>query len=409
MSSILQRHLRTAGRGQVLPLTAISLTVLLGMAALAVDVGYWRYQQRIEQTAADSAAIAAANEINYHLSANDVSSAGTADAASNGFTDGVANATVLVNWPPQSGPNQNNKNAAEVIVSQLQPKFFSTIFPGTQAVSARAVALLSPVNAPCITVLKGSITGDLTLNGGGRGGITTSPLCGIAVNGGLAVTGQANVTASYITYTGNGPSGGSYPDGVPAQSVAPIDPCQKIAGCAYLAALPTTHPELFTSSSCLDEPSLPASPLPPGHYCTAISTNVTLQPGLFVFDQGPPTGTLAGTGVTIYNNCTSGNCNTTLSGGNVNNSIVAPTTGPTAGMVYYQPPSLQNAITVNGAPGAVQQMGGIYAPGANFTFNGQLPTLSFLVAGTIRMNGGGISAGSTLLGQPRPTDAVLVE
>jgi Putative Flp pilus-assembly TadE/G-like len=408
MRSMLRRLTGSAGRGQILPLTAISLTVLLGMAALAVDVGYWRYQQRLEQTAADSAAIAGANEINYPQS-NDVTSAAKADAKANGFTDGAANTTILVNWPPQSGPNQNNKNAVEVIVTELQPKFFSTLFPGKQAVSARAVALLSPVNAPCITVLKGSITGDLTLNGGGRGGITTSPLCGIAVNGGLSVTGQANVTASYITYTGNGPSGGSYPDGAPEQSVAPIDPCQKIAGCAYLAALPTTRPELFTSSSCLDEPSLPANPLPPGHYCTAISTNVTLYPGLFVFDQGPPTGTLAGTGVTIYNNCTSGSCNTTLSGGNVNNSIVAPTTGPTAGMVYYQPPSLQNAITVNGAPGTVQQMGGIYAPGANFTFDGQLPTLSFLVAGTIRMNGGGISAGSTLLGQPRPTDAVLVE
>ena len=41
------------------------MVVLMGAASLAVDVGYWRYQQRLEQSAADSAAIAGATELAY--------------------------------------------------------------------------------------------------------------------------------------------------------------------------------------------------------------------------------------------------------------------------------------------------------------------------------------------------------
>ena len=63
-----------------------SHVVLMGMTALAVDVGYWRNQQRLEQTAADAAAIAGADELGYPALA-DWSTAAKNDAAANGFTD----------------------------------------------------------------------------------------------------------------------------------------------------------------------------------------------------------------------------------------------------------------------------------------------------------------------------------
>lgn len=173
---------------------------------------------------------------------------------------------------------------------------------------------------------------------------------------------------------------------------------------------------------------LPGSPpgtnMPPGHYCNGpYSANVTLQPGLFILDkgmfQGAPTETVSGTGVTIYNNCTpSGGltCDVTLNGGNVNNTIVAATTGTNGvaagnaavGVVYYQPPTLVNNITVDGAAGTVQATGGVYAPSASFTFNGQLPTISFIVAGSITMNGGGLNVGASN-GFTTPGNAVLAE
>ena len=398
---------RSASRGQLIPLVTLSLTMLMGAAALAVDVGYWRYEQRLEQSAADSAAIAGADEINFPA-ANDVTTAALDDATTNGFTQGVANTTVVVNWPPQSGPNAGNANAVEAIVTKVQPPFFAGIFGINQAVRARAVAVVSSAHTGCIYVLKGNISGDLTLHGGGRGGITTRPLCGLVVNGDMTVTGQANVDVSYAAYAGAGPKGGSYPHGQPVHSVPGTDPCSRLPGCAYLATLKTTNPGLF-SAACQDPGGkLPANPLPPGHYCGGpYAATVTLQPGLFIMDKGMFAGQTAGTDVTIYNNCTV-SCDLTLSGGKVNDTIVAPLTGPTAGMVYYQPPTLQNSVRVNGAAGTVQAMGGVYAPSADFTFNGQLPTISMLVAGSITMNGGGLDAGSAG-GFQLPANAVLVE
>lgn len=394
----------------MIPLVALSFVALLGISTLAVDLGYWRFQQRLQQNAADSASIAGAVSLAY---STDVTTAARTDASTNGFTDdnGVT-VSVSVDNPPAAGAYAGNNNAVEAIVKKKQPVFFAGIFGlGFQWVSARAVAVLSSTNAGCIYVLKGGLSGNLVLHGGGRGGITTTPLCGLVVNGNLDVTGQANVDVSYAAYAGTGPKGGSYPHGQPTHTIAGTDPCMRLAGCAYLATLETTHPGLF-SAACQDSPAgggtLPANPLPPGHYCYGpYSSTVTLQSGLFIMDKGMFAGQTAGNGVTIYNNCT-GSCSTTLNGGNVNDSIVAPLTGPTAGMVYYQPPNLQNSVTVNGAAGTVQAIGGIYAPGASFTFNGQLPTISFLVAGSITMNGGGLNAG-TAGGFPVPASVVLAE
>jgi hypothetical protein len=114
---------------------------------------------------------------------------------------------------------------------------------------------------------------------------------------------------------------------------------------------------------------------------------------LYVFDQGMPTGSSSGTGVTIYN---LGNGLTW--NGNVNANFTAPTTGPTAGMVFYQPPSDTGSITKNGKAGSVDFAGGFYAPTSDFTFNGDLPNLTFIVAGSITMNGGGMNVAGPATG-----------
>lgn len=51
--------------GQVLVMTALSITVLLGFMAFATDVGLLLRERRMLQTAADSAAIAGAAEALY--------------------------------------------------------------------------------------------------------------------------------------------------------------------------------------------------------------------------------------------------------------------------------------------------------------------------------------------------------
>jgi uncharacterized membrane protein len=48
---------RNNERGQALAITALAVTLLMGFAGLAVDIGALRYQKRLQQSAADAAAI----------------------------------------------------------------------------------------------------------------------------------------------------------------------------------------------------------------------------------------------------------------------------------------------------------------------------------------------------------------
>lgn len=390
------RPARSGERGQVLPLFALALVVLLGAAALAVDVGYWRYQERLAQSAADSAAIAAAGELAFPDAA-DVTAAARQDAGSNGFADdGGATVSVSVNNPPLAGAYAGSANAVEVVVRKKQPGYFDGVFGISQWVSARAVGALNGNGIYCVYAL----AGDIELLGGGRGGIE-APTCGIITNQDLVVTGNANVDAGSIGYVGDGPGGGSYPLAQPLKSVPVTDPCQTIAGCAYLTDLSLNHPGVL-HSGCQPFPA--PNPLPPGEYCVPLSGSLTLSPGLFVLDQGMTSGDVSGAGVTIYNAGTNG----LTYDGNVNVVLSAPTSGPTAGMVYYQPPGDAGSFTKNGAAGTVNLTGGFYAPSCDFTFNGDLPSITLLVAKSIRMNGGGLTVPSTG-GLARSGHAVLAE
>ena len=397
--SLQKEPVRRGERGQIIPLLAIAMVVLLGAATLAVDVGYWRYQQRLAQSAADSAAIAGAGELAYPAAA-DWSAAAMSDATRNGFTDdGGANVIVKVNNGPDSGAYAHNNSAVEVIIKKKQPSFFAGIFGLTQWISVRAVAMLNTNGVYCIYALGGNID----LRGGGRGGVT-APTCGMVTNVDLIVTGSANVDARSIGYVGNPPLGGVYPLGRPLKTVPVSDPCSTIAGCAYLQNLTLNNPGAL-HTGCQPFPA--PNPLPPGEYCVPLAgSNLTLQPGLFVLDQGMTSISVTGNNVTIYNLGTAGPFN-----GNNNVVITAPTTGNYAGMVYYQPASNNaafNAFTKNGASGVVNFNGGFYAPTSDFTFNGNLPDVTLLVANSVRMNGGGINV-PAVGGLQRSGHAVLAE
>src|SRR5579871_5495110 len=142
-------------RGQMLPVIGGGMVVLLGVLALSVDVGQWRYLQRREQAAADAAAIAGAIQTYYPASQSsqtnglnftgpiEIANAARAAATSNGFTDdnGAGKVTVTVNNPPSSGNYTSSSQAVEVIVKQSAPLFFAKLAGLTSDyVSARAVA-----------------------------------------------------------------------------------------------------------------------------------------------------------------------------------------------------------------------------------------------------------------------------
>ncbi|HEX4813538.1 MAG TPA: pilus assembly protein TadG-related protein [Nonomuraea sp.] len=152
---------RTAPRGQILIITAASMLVLLGVAALVVDLGFSWMLQRQEQNAADPAALAAARFIGDQdpLTGSQAFNRPSAEAAacryalengiyepSNTSCDPAQDpygATLEVVYPPDERAPAfvGHTGHVQVVITKQRDSFFGRIFnAGRASVSAQAVA-----------------------------------------------------------------------------------------------------------------------------------------------------------------------------------------------------------------------------------------------------------------------------
>jgi len=190
---------RARKRGQVMVLICVSMVALMGMIGVVADFSFMQHQRNMMQTAADSAALAGAQELNY----GDVAAAGKADAATNGYTDGAGNVTVTMNNPPSMGPNAGIGGFVEAIVSKPEPTYFMRVLGvGTLTVSARAVAYEG--NGPnCIYVLNPVASGAMSTNGSAN----VQSGCGLLVDSSsssaITAVGSITVSAPTIGVVGN--------------------------------------------------------------------------------------------------------------------------------------------------------------------------------------------------------------
>lgn len=421
-------------RGQVLPLVGVVLLVLVGVAGFAADVGYHQYQQRMQQTATDSAALAGAKE----RPLGDAVAAAQQDAKINGYTDNTGQTscptnppvgTVCVNVynPPQAGdPYSGVSTAVEVDITVSHPTFFEKVFGINKApVTTKAVATLKDVPSNnCLYVLNGNAN----FNGQTGGGTVNAQNCGLVFNGG-ANFHSATVTADSIQCSA-ACGQGTFTQATPQPAAPASDPCSAIPFCAALAYPgPTcTNPLSFTANSASVE-------VPAGCYSgmnLKNATNVVFDCGLYVLtgtldaratgNNPPPInltqscGTSGTAGVTFY--IASGG---SLNLGNDNINLTAPTTGDysqyTAGeqnVLVYQVPGNTNTVNLQSAScnGCQSFFSGmIYAPSANLNYNQYTTTTSgsvLIIAGTLNANGGVNSIFNAPGGQPTYTVQVPV-
>ncbi|MBV9439290.1 MAG: hypothetical protein JOZ24_04785 [Candidatus Eremiobacteraeota bacterium] len=396
---------RQAERGQVAPFVALALVPILGFAAFSVDVGYWRSQQGLLQTAADSAALAGAMEAAYPAGTASPApyvTAAKADSASNGFTDNGGTVTVTVNKPPSTGNYTGDGNAVEVLVKATQPSFLAhALGMANDTVTARAVATLTGSGAGCIIALNPSAK-PYTLQT--TGGSINATSCGILDDGTFDFTG-GTITATSLGVAGSVThTGGTYGAATPAPIVPAGDPCRSIAGCAYLAGVtPPTSPCQSTTGPTLN----------PGLYCNGLKWSggtATLNPGIYYIDctgscSSPPGfnvtgGTVNGSGVTFY--VRKGAVN--LTGGTIN--IAPPTSGNSAGVLFYQPSSNTTTAKLTGgsATGCPASSGAaftglFYAPSAILNITGGSSwDPSTVIVGSLQVTGGALTCVSKLAG-----------
>ncbi|TMB50644.1 MAG: hypothetical protein E6J50_05135 [Chloroflexi bacterium] len=175
----------TCEHGQILIVTAASLIVLVGIAALVVDLGFSWMLHRQEQNAADPGAIAAARWLKDPLTGQPAWDQANANldacfyAQQNGFFSGdtdcsaaILSKDLRVSAPPISGPYISRPGYVQVIITARHPAFFGRIFGNSQAtIVSEAVAANTAGNSNSSSlvalqdVCSGGAAGNV--NGGG--------------------------------------------------------------------------------------------------------------------------------------------------------------------------------------------------------------------------------------------------
>jgi Flp pilus assembly protein TadG len=425
--------------GQALVGTAVAMVVLCGFAGMAIDMGTLRYQKRLQQTAADAAAIAGAQNLEFGSGVQ----AGAVNAASqNGFTDAgggtpvstctaagaaVGTVCVQVNNPPNTTTDTahgGDPKYVEVFVSMVQPTYFMQIFGiASEPVTARAVATNvqgGTVNSNCWWTL-GPPTNAITgIDATGHANIYAKD-CGISDNGNLDTTGNSySIQANTISVSGG--CIGSHCGSPDVQCYSQPSPytCPTIGG-APASQDPmkgiVPPPQPAASVSCPDtacnyvSADNSTATIQPGTYSSITigkNSNITMAPGIYYIDgttapnaglnfNGGGTLTDASNpGVMIY--FTGGSTiNKAVGGGNNPDINLYPMTtaenSTYAGILFYQDPA-DTATPYFGGDNNSTYNGTIYMPAATITvygngtetFNGDVISYSFATTGNPTVN-----------------------
>jgi Flp pilus assembly protein TadG len=407
--STLRRLCRDRSGATAIMMATMS-TVLLGFAGAGIDIAMWETNKRHMQGAADQAAYSAA------IAAN-VGSGGSSCAtgvavgracigakgitAQMGFVDGQNGVTVEVNNPPTQGNYTTNNSAWEVRISKPQQMWLANLFLSSQpTATARAVAMQSG-SLVCMLIL--DPTANAAVNLSGNPNITT-PNCSIQVNSNsstaVSSNGNGSISSNAVRIVGASPG---YNFTGSAHMYAPVTTGVSVMADPYASR---TIPS-YTLLPCTPVPSIPSHgivPLVPGRYCSNInvgSATLSLTPGIYYMDRATlstnngtincPTCVAGVSGVTlIFTSSTGSNWPTPTFSGNAVVDLVAPATGPTAGMVFFQDRNTPSTVTVDLGGGAGQKFtGALYFPSVGLRYGGNSGTqyCAQLIAKTVEFRG----------------------
>jgi hypothetical protein len=355
--------------GQTLVFVALGISLMLGFAAFATDIGIMLREQNLAQHAADSAAIAGATRLHYSSSV--VTTAALYDAAQNGFTNGVNGVTVTVIDSPSASDTGNaaftGPNFVKVTISKDTPGFFMKVFNRTSmTVSASAVATNAARSTTCFYILDPSDPYSMQLQGSFY---VNAPSCSFQINSSsgdaLHFNGtNGHLTAQAVDVVGgaSGQTGDSTP--APTLGVEPLaDPLSWEAppsGYSCSGTAGTTYTIAGTSTN-----QLAIGPTDGGTVCyngNVTLSNVILNPGTYVFPNGNVSlaGNVNGNGVTLF--LGQGNLSATT---NSVLNLTAPGSGNYSGLlIFNDSPLASTPYQVNLEPGNATGylQGIIYAP-----------------------------------------------
>lgn len=345
--------------GQMLIMVAVSMAMLLGFAALATDIGVMLHEKRLTQSAADSAAIAAALATS---NGNDATVAGLADAKMNGFTVATncasGSTVVCISPKPVDGPFTGQIGYVEATITQQAPTFFMRYFDkNAMTISTRAVATYLGTADGCVYLLN---PGHLTPAAHPWGKSTlTMPGCGIIANGEFDVGGNGTVNAKSVAATGKiVVSGSGNILGGTSSGIPPItDPYAKLL--SNNPPNPAYTPTI-TGSTCSF----------PGGTACFLNQPLTgnLNPGVYVYNQaikftGAVTSTNGGVTIMLLPGASFGTANASV--------VLTPPSSGLFDNVLIDAPSYTGELNLDFGMSTVNLSGVIYAPLADLSLQDQ--------------------------------------
>lgn len=383
------QELRHDRSGAVAVVAAIAFPVIVGGIGLGAESGYWYLSQRKLQHAADVSAHAAGVRLLASDSKANIDAAARTVALASGLSGTVG--SIVVNNPPVGGSQAGLSNGVEVILTEVRPRIFSSVFSSQPVtISGRAVATTS--------------------TGGGAGGcvLALSPTAA----GAVTVTGSTAVTLTNCDVASDSNAATSF---LMSGSGATLT-----AGCVYAVGEATTTAGLTLTSCSTVKINSPVVPDPyasvsepsavgpcensrvgsPGNettvtptynhpsgvrsmrFCNGLDVKgiVSFSPGLYIIENGDLTFnggnsgatsavTMQGSDVTFY---VRAGARARLSG-TVHLALAAPTSGSLSGILFFGSRTSTASQTITGNTTSTLQ-GAIYMPASDVTFIGNSTT-----------------------------------
>jgi hypothetical protein len=430
---VMRRLLRDQ-RGATAVLVAISLPILLAIAGLGVDAGWWYTIKRQNQSGADAAALSAAYEViagNTSVT-NNLVPAATQAATQNGYGGGALSGVSPGANGSCTDPGTSfvcyaysdaSFSGVEVVLRQKQNSWLANFGSlASLTIANRAVAEVSQLPPGCLLALNPTAADAINLAGNPT---IDAPTCTVVsdsdsssavhLQGSATLEAATIVTPGEVSFTGN------------AYTLTLTDPAQVGANSVpdpYASTL--THANLLSdglstapacSSSTVKGVLTYSSTVTPG--CVIAggldikNSTVNLGPGTYWLEgnltlENGSGATLectscsnGGAGVTLILTAPSGGgtVGTATLGSNADLDLNAPNTGPFAGMVLIQDSnglpagdSLPNPDDFSMQANGTETLSGlVYFPDAAVTFQGTPfasgPQCLVLVANTIGLQG----------------------
>jgi Flp pilus assembly protein TadG len=424
--------------------------MLFGIMGLAVDLGWSYYRKQVAQTAADSAALAAAVVAENSSGTNVItcgsynvlcqattacpSISGTPSnnvqngclyAKANGFTNGGNQTVTMYSTASGLTPDATKFSILYQVtatVSETNPQLFSAVAGNRFGqVTAQATAEVVQLPLPyCIYALNRTASQSVFVTGSNSS--IVAPDCGIADNSSsstaLVVSGNAQIRTGFIKIVG-----GYQIQGQSVLSPTPLTGVGAITDPLINLAAPPAPTSCTQTNYNKSQPPTGggAWQLTPGTYCGGINiggqVSAVFAPGIYYVygggitfqnNSGSITNTTTGGigGVVFFNTDGHGiaglptsNYAPLLITGQTNVTLNAPTSGTYAGVLFYKDRTVATDATDSiQATDKPNLTGTLYFPGDNLTFTGQsgvglqVGTSSpAIIADTFTVNGGGFA------------------